>query len=155
MPVPALLLAQISHADQEAKDKLGLVMMEQMTNAAHKIENRARLVIWEIVQNDWVVGLTWDRVLQLALTNPVDLEINNKQEVVSTEQGIDAVTLTGIDMLPAINQIVPRSLAHGEIMDNVDQMETMGNNVGMANRIRLEHVQMEPRTNVNRVKGIE
>ena len=102
-----------------------------------------------------MVGLTWDRVLQLALTNPVDLEINNKQEVVSTEQGIDAVTLTGIDMLPAINQIVPRSLAHGEIMDNVDQMETMGNNVGMANRIRLEHVQMEPRTNVNRVKGIE
>ena len=155
MSDPALLLAQISHADQEAKDKLGLVMMEQMTNAAHKIENRAHLVIWEIVQNDWVVGLTWDRVLQLALTNPVDLEINNKQEVVSTEQGIDAVTLTGIDMLPAINQIVPRSLAHGEIMDNVDQMETMGNNVGMANRIRLEHVQMEPRTNVNRVKGIE
>ena len=90
-----------------------------------------------------MVGLTWDRVLQLALTNPVDLEINNKQEVVSTEQGIDAVTLTGIDMLPAINQIVLRSLAHGEIMDNVDQMETMGNNVGMANRIRLEHVQME------------
>ena len=93
--------------------------------------------------------------MQLALTNPVDLEINNKQEVASTEQGIDAVTLTGIDMLPAINQIVPRSLAHGEIMDNVDQMETMGNNVGMANRTRLEHVQMEPRTNVNLVKGIE
>lgn len=102
-----------------------------------------------------MVGLTWDHVLQLALTNPVDLEINNKQEAVSTEQGIDAVTLTGIDMLPAINQIVLRSLAHGEIMDNVDQMETMGNNVGMANRTRLEHAQMEPRKNVNLVKGIE
>ena len=100
-----------------------------------------------------MVGLTWDRVLQLALTNPVDLEINNKQEVVSTEQGIDAVTLTGIDMLPAINQIVPRSLAHGEIMDNVRQ--AMGSNVEMANRARLETVQMEPGTNVNQVKGSE
>ena len=99
--------------------------------------------------------MTWDHVLQSELTHTVDLEIKGRQEVVSTEQGIDAVTLTGIDMLAAINQIVPRSLAHGEIMDNVDQMETMENNVGMANRIRLQHVQMEPRTNVNRVKGIE
>ena len=106
MPDPALLLAQISHADQEDKDKLELVKMEQMTNAAHKIENRAHLVVWQIVQNDWVVGLTWDRVLQLALTNPVDLEIKGKQEVVSTEQQIDAVLLTGIDLLPAIDQIV-------------------------------------------------
>ena len=83
----------------------------------------------------------------------MDLEIKGRQEVVSTEQGIDAVTLTGIDMLAAINQIVPRSLAHGEIMDNVRQ--AMESNVEMANRARLERVQMEPRTNVNRVKGIE
>ena len=94
-------------------------------------------------------------MLQLALTNPVDLEIKGKQEVVWTEQVINAVPLTGINMFHAISQIAPRSLAHGEIMDNVDQMETMGNNVEMANRTRLEHVQMEPRTNVNRVKGIE
>ena len=40
-------------------------------------------------------------------------------------------------------------------MDNANLLEAMENNVGMANRIRLEHVQMEPRTNVNRVKGIE
>ena len=39
-------------------------------------------------------------------TNPVDLEIKGKQEVVSTEQAIDAVPLTGIDLLPAIDQIV-------------------------------------------------
>ena len=106
MPDPALPLAQIRHAGQEDKDKLELVKMEQMTNAAHKIENRAHLVVLQIVQSDWVVGLTWDRVLQFALTSPVDLEIKGKQEVVSTEQQIDAVLLTGIDLLPAIDQIV-------------------------------------------------
>ena len=81
-----------------------------------------------------VRGITWDHVLQSELTHTVDLEIKGRQEVVSTEQGIDAVTLTGIDMLPAKNQIVLRSLAHGEIMDNVKQ--AMGSNVGMANRAR-------------------
>ena len=91
--------------------------------------------------------------MQSELTHTVDLEIKGRQEVVSMEQGIDAVTLTGIDMLAAINQIVPRSLAHGEIMDNVRQ--AMGSNVEMANRARLETVQMEPGTNVNQVKGSE
>ena len=100
-----------------------------------------------------VRGITWDHVLQSELTHTVGLEIKGRQEVVSTEQGIDAVTLTGIDMLPAINQIVPRSLAHGEIMDNIKQ--AMGSNVGMVNRTRLETAQMEPGTNVNRVKGRE
>ena len=91
--------------------------------------------------------------MQPALTNPVDLGVKDKQEVVSTEQEINAVPMIGIDLLTAINQTVSRSSDHGEIMDTVAQ--AMENNVGMANRPRLEPVQMEPWTNVNRVKRRE
>ena len=38
-------LAQTSHADQEDKEKLEVVKMEQMTNAIREIEKRPHLVI--------------------------------------------------------------------------------------------------------------
>ena len=94
-------------------------------------------------------------MLQPALKNHVGLGFKFKTEVVWTEHSIGVAILTCINLLAAINQIVSRSSAHGEILDNVDLVEAMGNSVGMATKTKIERVQMEPGTNVKRLRSKE